>query len=102
MQLARTIVAQVLLLRNESKIKVRQPLSRILVVTGNDVQKETVELVAAPILEELNVQTIEYVANSSDIVKRSAKPNFSAAWTASGQTHGRYGCSDRRIGPWRG
>ena len=76
MQLARTIVAQVLLLRNESKIKVRQPLSRILVVTGNDVQKETVELVAAPILEELNVQTIEYVANSSDIVKRSAKPNF--------------------------
>jgi len=76
MQLARTIVAQVLLLRNESKLKVRQPLSRILVVTGSGVEQELVEQVRDPILEELNVGTIEYIANSSDVVRRSAKPNF--------------------------
>lgn len=77
MQLARTIVTQVLLLRNESKIKVRQPLSRILVVTGSGVEEVVVEQVKELILEELNVGAIQYIANSSDIVRRRAKPNFS-------------------------
>ncbi|MGE0387184.1 MAG: isoleucine--tRNA ligase [Gammaproteobacteria bacterium] len=76
MELARTIVTQALLLRNESRIKVRQPLSRIMLVAGGRVDRDTVERVRGPILEELNVEDIEYIDDSSSIVKRSAKPNF--------------------------
>jgi len=76
MALARTIVTEALLLRNQSRIKVRQPLARIMLVTGPRVDRDSVERVAGPILEELNVQRIEYVDDSSGLVKRSAKPNF--------------------------
>jgi len=76
MQLARTIVTQVLLLRNQSRIKVRQPLSRVMVVTGSGVDQATIESVKAPILEELNVERIEYIDDSSEIVSHSAKANF--------------------------
>ena len=78
MHLARTISSIVLSLRNQSYINVRQPLSRILVVTGPRVSSESVEAVKAIILDEVNVKTIEYVSGASEVVKRSARPNFKA------------------------
>ena len=77
MGLARTISSTVLALRNRAEINVRQPLPRIIVVTGTDVEKETVEQVRDIILDEVNVKDIEYVAGSSEVVERSAKPVFS-------------------------
>jgi len=77
MGLARTISSQVLSLRNQAEINVRQPLPRILVVTGTGVPEDAVESVKDIILEEVNVKTIEYVDHTSDVVSRSAKPNFS-------------------------
>lgn len=76
MQLARTIVREVLQLRNQAKIKVRQPLARILLVVGGAVDRDTVERVKGPILEEVNVERIEYIDDSSAVVRRSAKPSF--------------------------
>jgi isoleucyl-tRNA synthetase len=77
MGLARTIASTVLSLRNQAEINVRQPLPRILVVTGTSIEEATVEQVRDIILDEVNVKTIEYVAHTSDVVHRSAKPNFS-------------------------
>ena len=77
MGLARTISSIVLGLRNREQINVRQPLPRILVVTGAGVQQEDVALAADIIRDEVNVKEIEYVSSSSDVVARSAKPNFS-------------------------
>ena len=77
MGLARTISSVVLSLRNEAEINVRQPLQRVLVVTGTGVEEATVEQVRDIILDEVNVKTIEYVDGSSAVVKRSATPNFS-------------------------
>ena len=77
MGLARTIASTVLSLRNQAEINVRQPLPRILVVTGTGIDENTVEQVRDIILDEVNVKTIEYVAHTSDVVHRSAKPNFS-------------------------
>ena len=77
MGLARTIASTVLSLRNQAEINVRQPLPRILVVTGTSVDEQTVERVKDIILDEVNVKAIEYVAHTSDVVHRSAKPNFS-------------------------
>lgn len=76
MGLARTISSIVLALRNEASINVRQPLSRILLVTNEDVDEASVELVRSIILDEVNVQAVDYIAGSSDVVKRTAKANF--------------------------
>lgn len=77
-QLARTISSAVLALRNTSQINVRQPLARILVVTGQHVSREDVELVKDIILDEVNVKSIDYVDTSSGVVSRTAKANFQA------------------------
>ncbi len=76
MALARHIVQLVLLLRNRSQINVRQPLGRILLVTGGRVDRATVEQVREIILDEVNVRAIEYVDDSSGVVRRSAKADF--------------------------
>ena len=78
MHLARTISSIVLSLRNKSSINVRQPLSRILVVTGAHVQNEAVEAVRDIIRDEVNIKDIEYISGASDVVNRSAKANFKA------------------------
>ena len=74
--LARSISSAVLALRNASQINVRQPLSRILVVTGRNIAKADVDAVRGMILDEVNVKSIEYVDTSSGVVNRTAKANY--------------------------
>ena len=76
MALARSVVQLVLLLRNRSQINVRQPLARMLLVIGTAVDQREVERVRDIILDEVNVRVIEYIADSSGVVKRSAKADF--------------------------
>jgi isoleucyl-tRNA synthetase len=77
MGLARSIASSTLSLRNQAEINVRQPLPRLLVVTGTGVPEDEVEQVKDIILDEVNVKEIEYVEHSSEVVSRSAKPDFS-------------------------
>ncbi|PSQ98028.1 MAG: isoleucine--tRNA ligase, partial [Bacteroidetes bacterium SW_11_64_17] len=77
MGLARTIASTTLSLRNQAEINVRQPLPRLLVVTGTGVPQDAVEQVKDIILDEVNVKEIEYVEHTSEVVSRSAKPDFS-------------------------
>jgi isoleucyl-tRNA synthetase len=77
MGLARSIASTTLSLRNQAEINVRQPLPRLLVVTGTGVPQDAVEQVKDIILDEVNVKEIEYVEHTSDVVRRSAKPDFS-------------------------
>jgi len=76
MALAQTLASITLALRNQAGINTRQPLSRILVVTGSGVEQEALEAVKAIILSEVNVKALEYVEGSSTVVKRTARPNF--------------------------
>ena len=76
MYMARTVSSVVLALRNKSSINVRQPLPQILIVTGDQVREEELEMVRDIILDEVNVRDIQYISGASDVVKRSAKPNF--------------------------
>jgi isoleucyl-tRNA synthetase len=76
MALARTVSSIVLALRNTCGINVRQPLPRIMVVTGPSAREADLEPVRAIVLDEVNVKRIEYVAGSSGVVRRSAKANF--------------------------
>ncbi|ROO24475.1 isoleucyl-tRNA synthase [Salinisphaera orenii MK-B5] len=76
MRLARAVVANVLALRNEAGVNVRQPLARILVVEEPGVARADIDAVASIVREEVNVDAIEFVAGTGDLVRRSAKPDF--------------------------
>ncbi len=78
MELAQRISSLVLSLRKKSMIKVRQPLSKLLIPIFSAHQREQIEKVESYILNEVNVKEIEYVVDTSGIVKKKAKPNFKA------------------------
>ncbi|WMJ72158.1 isoleucine--tRNA ligase [Cytophagaceae bacterium ABcell3] len=76
MSLAQTISSLVHSLRKGQNIKVRQPLSKILVPVLNDQFKKQVQAVEDLILSEVNVKTIEYVDDASGVLVKKVKPNF--------------------------
>ncbi len=75
MDIARTISSIVLRVRNQIDVNVRQPLSKIILPIGKEDQI-MVEAVKDIVLDEVNVKDIEYVADDSGIVDKTAKPNF--------------------------
>jgi isoleucyl-tRNA synthetase len=76
MALSQTISSLVLSLRKNEKIKVRQPLSKILIPVLSNDEKEKIEKVESYILNEINVKAIEYITDTSGIIKKKIKPNF--------------------------
>jgi isoleucyl-tRNA synthetase len=79
MERAQTVVALARMLREKSKLKVRQPLRRILLPVSGADEQEDYGAVEEIIKDELNVKAVEYVdAGASDVVRRKAKPNFKA------------------------
>ena len=76
MELAQSISSLVLSLRKGSKIRVRQPLSRIMVPVLNEEFQKNVEAVKDLILSEVNVKEIEFLTDSSGILVKKIKPNF--------------------------
>ena len=76
MELAQTISSMVLSLRKKSNIRVRQPLSRILIPVLDPDFKAKTELVRNLILSEVNVKDIEYVDENSSVLVKKIKPNF--------------------------
>jgi isoleucyl-tRNA synthetase len=63
-------------LREKSKVKTRQPLSRLLIATLEEELKEDIRTMNDIILDETNIKNIEFIDNDSNILKKSAKPNF--------------------------
>jgi isoleucyl-tRNA synthetase len=76
MDYAQRISSLVLSLRKKEKIRVRQPLHKILLPILDDHFQEQVEGVKTLILSEVNVKDIEYVTDTSGILKKRVKPNF--------------------------
>lgn len=75
MQLAQQISSMVLSLRKQHRIRVRQPLQRIMIPLTNETLKEQVEAVKNLILSEVNIKNIEYIQGEGVLVKK-AKANF--------------------------
>jgi isoleucyl-tRNA synthetase len=78
---ARMLQAQIIVslarsLREKAKIKTRQPLRRILLPVDSPTMRRQLQTVEDIIIEEINVKAIEYVSDDTNIVRRSAKPNF--------------------------
>ncbi|WP_420150291.1 isoleucine--tRNA ligase [Spirosoma sp.] len=65
-------------LRKGHKLKVRQPLSRVLIPVLNPDTRRQIEHVAPIIMSEVNVKAVEFVDDASGILKKKVKPNFKA------------------------
>ncbi|WP_442264513.1 isoleucine--tRNA ligase [Tenacibaculum sp. ZS6-P6] len=78
MENAQTISSLVLSLRAKEKIKVRQPLQRIMIPVLDDTQKEEILAVSDLIKSEVNVKEIELLDDASGILVKQIKPNFKA------------------------
>ena len=76
MENAQIISSLVLSLRAKEKIKVRQPLQKIMIPVNNALQKEEILAVSDLIKHEVNIKEIELLEDASDILVKQIKPNF--------------------------
>jgi len=76
MENAQTISSLVLSLRAKEKIKVRQPLQKIMIPVLDAQQKEEILAVSDLIKHEVNVKEIELLDDASGILVKQIKPNF--------------------------
>ena len=78
MEQAQTISSLVLSLRAKEKIKVRQPLQKIMIPVNSTTHKEDILAVADLVKHEVNVKEVELLEDASDILVKQIKPNFKA------------------------
>ena len=76
MRLAQLASSLVHSLRKKQKIKVRQPLSKILIPVLNEAEKNRLKKVEELIINETNVKTIDYLDDDAGILIKKIKPNF--------------------------
>lgn len=76
MKTAQTITSMVLALRRKVNIKVRQPLTSIMIPVVDDGQRQAVEAVSDLIRSEVNVKEIKIADNSEGILVKRVKPDF--------------------------
>ncbi len=76
MSLAQVASSIVLALRRKVNIKVRQPLSKLMIPVADDNQKKSIQLVEELILSEVNVKEMLFVDSANEILIKKAKPDF--------------------------
>ena len=76
MYLAQTASSIVLALRRKVNLKVRQPLTKIMIPVADEEQRRNIEAVQALILSEVNVKELEFVDSANDMLVKRVKPDF--------------------------
>ena len=76
MDIAQKASSMILALRRKEKLKVRQPLAKIMVPVLNGHFREQFDAVKNIILTEVNVKEVEYLEDTTGIIKKRIKPNF--------------------------
>ena len=76
MERAQTISSLVLSLRQREKIKVRQPLQKIMIPVLDEATRDEIIAVSDLIKSEVNVKEIELIDEGSGILVKQIKPNF--------------------------
>ena len=76
MALAQKATSMVLALRRKVSIKVRQPLSKLVVPVISDKVRGQLEQVKSIILGEVNVKEAEFISDTTGVITMKIKPNF--------------------------
>ena len=76
MGIAQKISSMVLGIRRKVNIKVRQPLSKILIPLPDKTFSKKFEAVKDLVLAEVNVKEVEYIEDTSSVLVKKIKPDF--------------------------
>ncbi len=76
MHIAQDISSMVHALRRKVNIKVRQPLSTLMIPVVDEEQRCRIEAMKELILAEVNVKEMQFVDNTAGVVVKRVKPNF--------------------------
>jgi isoleucyl-tRNA synthetase len=76
MRVAQQVVSIARSLRNNLKLKVRQPLSELIVVSPSKIIRESVLQTTEIIKDEINIKEIKTIEQSTEIVTKRAKPLY--------------------------
>ncbi|MDE5636433.1 MAG: class I tRNA ligase family protein, partial [Alistipes sp.] len=86
MALAQRVSSMVLALRRKVGIKVRQPLTKILVPVLDPAMAAHIEAVKGLIMNEVNIKEIELIEKTTGLITKRIKPNFKTL----GPRYGKY------------
>ncbi len=76
MDIAQKVSSMVLALRRKVNIKVRQPLTKIIIPVLDQRTAEQIERVRTLIMNEVNVKEIELITDTTGLITKRIKPNF--------------------------
>ncbi|MBL6956766.1 MAG: isoleucine--tRNA ligase [Chlorobium phaeobacteroides] len=76
MKKAQIVTSLVRTMRERASIKVRQPLKRIMLAVDDAADRMEYEQVRDIIIDEVNVQKVEYIEDEGSVVSKKAKPDF--------------------------
>lgn len=76
MHIAQEITSMTLALRRKANLKVRQPLTAIMVPAIDEKQKQAIEAMKDLILNELNVKELKLVDGDNGVLVKRVKPDF--------------------------
>ncbi|MDC0162714.1 isoleucine--tRNA ligase [Flavobacteriaceae bacterium] len=72
----RNICSLALSIRKKEKIKVRQPLKKIIIPVKNEAEKKEIIDAKSQIISEINVKSIEFLDDKDSLLVKELKPNF--------------------------
>ena len=78
MRLAQNITSMVLSLRKKEKIRVRQPLQKIMIPVSDAQMKADITAMKELVLSEVNVKELEFISEESTMLVKKIKANFKA------------------------
>ena len=76
MYLAQTASSIVLALRRKVNLKVRQPLSKIMIPVVDETQRQNIKAIQSLILSEVNVKELQFVDSANGMLVKRVKPDF--------------------------
>ena len=76
MKMAQDITSMVLSLRRKKNLKVKQPLTQIMIPVLDEQQKQDIEAVSQLIMNEVNVKGIKFVSTEDGVLVKRVKPDF--------------------------
>jgi isoleucyl-tRNA synthetase len=78
MQMAQNITSMVLSLRKKEKLRVRQPLQKVMIPAAGEKMKAQINAIKDLVLSEVNVKELDFMNEDSNILVKEIKANFKA------------------------
>tara|TARA_B110000090_G_scaffold40331_1_gene44786 strand:- start:5667 stop:9068 length:3402 start_codon:yes stop_codon:yes gene_type:complete len=78
MQMAQNITSMVLSLRKKEKMRVRQPLQKVMIPASGEKMKAQINAIKDLVLSEVNVKELDFMDEDSNILVKEIKANFKA------------------------